>query len=183
MAEGKTPYQILEDYVEKIYESLHDSLVRNNRFASGDLSQSIYVAPPKIFGQKITLQVFMDGYWKFVDRGVNGIQRKVGSEYSFKKKNIDRQAMIKHIANRGIDTKDIKNFYTNSKGLKVARKKPLDAQKAVNTLAFLIGRKISKFGIQPTNFVEEGIEGLDKMLEKDLLEAVGRQIEIEITVK
>lgn len=182
MAQGKTPYQILEDYVDVIHDALVKSLEANDRYASASLAQSIE-AKVKIFGQSISLQVFMNDYWKFVDRGVNGTQRKRNSEYSFKKLNVDKKAMLKHIANRGINTKDLEKFYTNKKGLKVARKKPLEAQKARNTLAFLIGRKIASQGIEATNFVEEGIAGIEKQLEKDLLEAVGRQIEVQITTK
>lgn len=186
MATGKTPYQILEVYAQRISDSLRDSLVKNERYVSGGLAKSIE-ARVKVFGQSINIQVYMADYWKFVDEGVNGTKVKHGSEYSFKKKNINKDAMLKHIANRGSRFapmwKDIQNNYTNKKGLKVKRKKPLDAQVSRNSLAFLLGRSISKKGFKGTGFVDEGIQGIEKDLERDLLEAVGREIEVQLTVK
>lgn len=186
MAQGKTPYQILEDYAQKISDVLRQSLVDNGRYVSGNLAKSIE-AKVQVFGQSISILVYMDSYWKFVDRGVSGTQVKRNTEYSFKKKNLDNKAMLKHIANRGERFspmwKDIQKNYTNKKGLKVKRKKPLDAQVSRNSLAFLLGRSLAKKGFEGTNFVQEGIDGIETQLEKDLLEAVGRQIEVQLTVK
>ena len=175
MATGKSPYTILKEYEQTIIDGLIKSLENNNKIAGGMLAQSIE-AKTKIFGQSISLQVYMKDYWKYVDAG-----RKKGS------KQPPQDAMLKHIALRGEwhvkRVNDISNFYTNSKGLKVKRKTPLPKDKARKSLAFLIGRSIKRKGIKPTNFVEEGIGGIERQLEADLLEAVGRQIEVQLTVK
>jgi uncharacterized short protein YbdD (DUF466 family) len=175
VATGKSPYTILKEYEQTIIDSLIKSLENNNKIAGGMLAQSIE-AKTKIFGQSISLQVYMNDYWKYVDSG-----RKKGS------KQPPQDAMLKHIALRGEwhakRVNDISNFYTNSKGLKVKRKNPLPKDKARKSLAFLIGRSIKRKGIKPTNFVEEGISGIERQLEADLLEAVGRQIEVQLTVK
>lgn len=197
MAIGKSPYDILREYEQTVTDALIKSLESNNKVASGNLSQSIE-AKTKIFGQSISLQVYMDGYWKFLDRGVNGTANKVGSEYSFKKKNVSQKAMLDFIKTRGITEyknkkgdivfstklsklrkKKIKSI--RNKGIKKAYKQLSELQKR-KTLAFLLGRGVSKFGIKPTNFVEEGIVGIERQLEADLLEAVGRQIEVQLTV-
>lgn len=174
MAIGKSPYDILREYEQTITDALIKSLESNNKVASGVLAQSIE-AKTKIFGQSISLQVYMNDYWKYVDGG-----RKKGS------KQPPQDAMLKHIAVRGEwhakKASDISKFYTNKKGLKVARKNPLPMDKARKSLAFLIGRSIKRKGIKPTNFVEEGIVGIERQLEADLLEAVGRQIEVQLTV-
>lgn len=178
MAIGKSPYDILREYEQTVTDALIKSLESNNKVASGVLAQSIE-AKTKIFGQSISLQVYMNDYWKYVDGG-----RKKGS------KQPPQDAMLKHIALRGNENpffykdkaSDISKFYTNKKGLKVARKNPLPMDKARRSLAFLIGRSIKRKGIKPTNFVEEGIAGIERQLEADLLEAVGRQIEVQLTV-
>lgn len=174
MAIGKSPYDILIEYEQTVTDALIKSLESNNKVASGVLAQSIE-AKTKIFGQSISLQVYMNDYWKYVDGG-----RKKGS------KQPPQDAMLKHIAVRGEwhakKASDISKFYTNKKGLKVARKTPLPMDKARKSLAFLIGRSIKRKGIKPTNFVEEGIVGIERQLEADLLEAVGRQIEVQLTV-
>lgn len=175
MAIGETPYDILTKYRQIITDALIKSLENNDKVAQGLLVQSIEVKPPKIFGQSISLQVYMNDYWKYVDGG-----RKKGG------KQPPQDAMLKHIAVRGEwhakKASDISKFYTNKKGLKVARKNPLPMDKARKSLAFLIGRSIKRKGIKPTNFVEEGIVGIERQLEADLLEAVGRQIEVQLTV-
>lgn len=174
MAIGKSPYDILREYEQTVTDALIKSLESNNKVASGVLAQSIE-AKTKIFGQSISLQVYMNDYWKYVDGG-----RKKGS------KQPPQDAMLKHIAVRGEwhtkKVSDISKFYTNKKGLKVARKTPLPMDKARKSLAFLIGRSIKRKGIKSTNFVEEGIVGIERQLEADLLEAVGRQIEVQLTV-
>lgn len=175
MATGKSPYTILKEYEQTIIDGLIKSLENNNKIAGGMLAQSIE-AKTKIFGQSISLQVYMNDYWKYVDAG-----RKKGG------KQPPQDAMLKHIALRGEwhvkKVNDISKFYTNSKGLKVQRKNPLPLDKARKSLAFLIGRSIKRKGIKPSNFVDEGIAGIERQLEIDLLEAVGRQIEVQLTIK
>lgn len=174
MAQGRNPYELLQEYEQIITDSLFKSLEKNDKVASGLLAQSIE-AKTVIFGQKVSLQVYMNDYWKWVDEG-----RKKGS------KQPPQDAMLKHIAVRGEwhvkKVSDLSRFRT-VKGKQIVRKTPLPLDKARKTLAFLIGRSIKKHGIKPTNFVEEGLAGIQKQLENDLLEAVGRQIEIELTVK
>lgn len=177
MATGKSPYTILKEYEQTIIDGLIKSLENNNKVVSGNLAQSIE-AKTKIFGQSISLEVYMDGYWKFLDRGVNGTVVKRGSEYSFKKKNLKAGVMEKFIRNRGI-----KQYKSKSGNVIFDVNKAKDKSKGYKTLAFLLGRGVSKFGIKPTNFVEEGINGIERQLEIDLLEAVGRQIEVQLTIK
>lgn len=174
MAIGKSPYDILREYEQIVVDALRKSLEDNNKVAQGLLQASIE-PKTRIFGQTVSLGIYMLDYWKYVDGG-----RKKGS------KQPPQDAMLKHIAVRGEwhakKASDISKFYTNKKGLKVARKTPLPMDKARKSLAFLIGRSIKRKGIKPTNFVEEGIVGIERQLEADLLEAVGRQIEVQLTV-
>lgn len=184
MAEQITPREVLEAFENRFITAFQDSLERHNRLASGVLWQSIK-AETKIFGQSVVLEISMDEYWKFVNEGVNGTQNKVGSPFSFKKKNLKTGAMLKHIANRGEYLNpiavDIANYRKDSKGLKVKRNKPLPIDKARKSLAFLLGRNISKKGIKPTHFADEVVSGeLRLEFQKELSMAVGRNIKIEI---
>jgi hypothetical protein len=178
---ANTPREVLEDYGQKFVDAFRESLLKNEKFVSGNLSQSILAMPVKIMGQNLVMEIRASEYFDYVNDGVNGTQRNNGSPYSFRKKNVNQSAMLKHIANRGINYKDMQNFYRNSKGLKVKRKKPLDKDKALKTLAFLIGRKVSKKGIKPTHFADEVIESnLKKQMEIELSKSMGRMINIEI---
>lgn len=167
-----SPRQILENYKQIIIDALADSLEKNDRVAKGGLVQSISINI-RSFATNMVMEISMADYWKYVDGG-----RRKGS----KMPPID--AMLKHIANRGINYKGIQNTYKNKKGQIVKRKKPLAKEKALRTLAFLIGRGISKKGIKPTNFVDEAFDNniLDNM-SKDLSTALGREILIDLNLE
>jgi hypothetical protein len=168
--EAATPRDVLMIYSQKFIDALHKSLEKNERFASGLLWQSIK-APVKIMGQKVVMEITMNDYWKYVNDG-----RKAGS------KQPPQDAMLKHIANRGIGYVDMQNYYKNKKGLKVKRKTPLSKDKALKTLSFLIGRKIKQKGIKPTHFADEVIESSLRLeMEKELSKSVGRLIKVEIS--
>lgn len=167
-----SPRKILENYKQIIIDAIADSLEKNDRIAKGLLVQSISINI-RSFATNMVMEISMADYWKYVDGG-----RKKGS----KMPPID--AMLKHIANRGINYKGIQNNYRNKKGQLVKRKKPLAKEKALRTLAYLIGRSISKKGIKPTNFVDEAFDNniLDNM-SKDLSTALGREILIDFNLE
>lgn len=167
-----SPRKILENYKQIIIDAIADSLEKNDRIAKGLLVQSISINI-RSFATNMVMEISMADYWKYVDGG-----RKKGS----KMPPID--AMLKHIANRGINYKGIQNNYRNKKGQLVKRKKPLAKEKALRTLAYLIGRSISKKGIKPTNFVDEAFDNniLDNM-SKDLSTALGREILIDFNIE
>ena len=167
-----SPRKILENYKQIIIDALADSLEKNDRVAKGGLVQSISINI-RSFATNMVMEISMADYWKYVDGG-----RQKGS----KMPPID--AMLKHIANRGINYKGIQNTYKNKKGQIVKRKKPLAKEKALRTLAFLIGRGISRKGIKPTNFVDEAFDNdiLDNM-SKDLSTALGREILIDLNLE
>jgi hypothetical protein len=167
-----SPRKILENYKQIIFDALAESLNKNDKVARGGLIQSISINI-RSFATNMVMEISMADYWKYVDGG-----RKKGS----KMPPID--AMLKHIANRGINYKGIQNTYKNKKGQLVKRKKPLAKEKALRTLAFLIGRSISKKGIKPTNFVDEAFDNniLDNM-SRDLSTALGREILIDFNLE
>ena len=167
-----SPRQILENYKQIIIDALADSLEKNERVAQAMLRQSISINI-RSFATNMVMEISMLDYWKYVDGG-----RKKGAKMP------PIKAMLKHIANRGINYKGIQNNYRNTKGILVKRKKPLAKEKALRTLAYLIGRSISKKGIKPTNFVDEAFDNniLDNM-SKDLSTALGREILIDFNLE
>jgi hypothetical protein len=167
-----SPRKILENYKQIIIDALADSLEKNDRIAQGLLVQSISINI-RSFATNMVMEISMADYWKYVDGG-----RKKGSKMP------PINAMLKHIANRGINYKGIQNSYKNKRGQLVKRKKPLAKEKALRTLAYLIGRSISKKGIKPTNFVDEAFDNniLDNM-SRDLSTALGREILIDFNLE
>jgi hypothetical protein len=179
-----SPRQVLESFDQRVTDAVRKSLEDNDRVANGKLYGTI-IAITKVYGQKVVMELHMEDYGKFVNEGVNGTQQQRGSKFSFKKKNLKQGVMLKHIADRGERlnpiVNDISKHYKNKKGILKTRKKPLPLDKARRSLAFIMGRNIAKKGIAPTHFVEEGFSGgILQDLEKALLDAVGREIKIEV---
>ena len=166
---ANTPYDVLKNYSQKFIDAIQSSLEKNDRLAKGLLWQSVQ-APIKVMGQKLVMEIRMNDYWRWVNDG-----RRAGS------KQPPPQAMLDHIANRGISTKRIENFYKNKKGLQIKRKKPISPEKARKSLAFLIGRSIKKKGIKPTHFLDEVLESdLVTEMESAISKSLGRMITLEI---
>lgn len=110
---------------------------------------------------KISFQLTMNDYWKFQDQGVDGTQVSHGSKFKFKGKNLPKKAMLNFIDSRHIKidlttrTKGI-NKSIRTKGIR-QQHKALSIAKAKDTVAFLIGRSISKKGIKPLHFIDKVI--------------------------
>lgn len=173
----------IQDVLIKIRQETIDELVRSlenvDRVSSGVLSQSIEVDLPEDGKGGISFILSMEDYWKFVDEGVNGTKNSRGSQFGYKKKNIKQAAVKEFIANRGIGLGDLATHYTNKKGLRVPRKTKLPAEKARNTLAWLIGRSISEKGTAPTNFYSDVItDEWKKDFTKRVAVALGEDIAI-----
>jgi len=78
------------------------------------------------------LFVVAESYFKFVDKGVNGTKRKVGSEYSFKTKKPPLEPLIQWVQIRGIASGD----------------------REIRNAAFAIQNHIFKNGIKGINILE-----------------------------
>ena len=166
-------YDIIADYEQRFIDAFQKAIEKHDKATPGTLWQSVK-ATTKIFGQSITLEISMLDYWKFVDSGVDGWAKSVGSEYKFKKsgKRIPLDVMKSFIAARGIPVKALKKS-----GLK--KKKPSNPY---DSAAWAMGYSVKKKGIKPTHFVKEVTEGsLVDEFKKDISTAVGRDIKIEIS--
>ena len=163
----ETVQDILEIKRAELIKELRQSLKDVKRISTGALAASIdanYAPSEKGF----LFTLIMDDYWKFVDKGVNGTlpQGKHGSPYNFKGKNINQQAAREFVRDRSItqwkDRSGKVIFDVNKRpkskrirGFSVASDKTLKRQTKAdrfNTLAWLAGRAIARYGIEPTNF-------------------------------
>ncbi len=107
------------------------------------------------------LNMLAEDYWKYVNYG-----RKPGS---FPPVNKIKQ---------WIKQKPVR--LRNSKGSYIST-----TEQGINQLAYLIGRKIKRKGIAPTNFLTEPFEDEFRKLPDELIEAYGLDVEelIEYTLK
>lgn len=85
-------YQALSDYGERLKEEYRRNLTASDRRASGDLIDGITVEV-EASGREFTVFLNLAYYWKFMEMGVDGTERSVGSPFSFKKGWIPFQAI------------------------------------------------------------------------------------------
>lgn len=132
---------------------LKNKLKANDSYASGDLVNSIR-GIVKQNGKYIVISIQLEDYWQFVENG-----RKAG-----------KYPPISEIR-KWISVKPILPRPTNSGKL------PTD-----NQLAFLIARKISKFGIKPNPFLKPTLTSFDLVgkVYNEVLTLINKQLEEEI---
>lgn len=174
-----TVEDIFLKYRAELIADLRESLIKNDRDQPGDLLQSVD-AKVVLSSNNITFELVMNDYWKFVDEGVDGYQKSVGSSFKYKKngKRIPIDAMKKFIAAHGYAPKQIQK--TSKKVSK--RNKKVDRMKAFNSFAFAIGVNLKKFGVKPTHFFTDVInEDLKVRLTHDIEKALQKDIEIDFT--
>lgn len=166
-------FQTTIDKIAKNMATMKDSKGRN-RYASGNTAKQIGQEAPlyevKQSGDVITLNLFMPAHYDFIDKGVNGLEKKHNSPYSFRKASPPplgtiRQFMLhRGIVPRGKDGKRLKT-----------------TEGSLNSLAFIIGRSIKKNGIEGipyyssvinTNWVTSVSDILLKLYGNDILDKV-----------
>lgn len=170
--------KILIEFGQKIVKELSQNLntygYKGGKLdASGQLRSSIRFTT-KILGDEFVFQLSMADYYQWVDEG-----RKPGKwpgEYpSVNPANILKWMQTKHSLRSKIGS----TSKANRAGIKGLASVNI---KQAQSLAYLIGRKIKREGIKPTNFFSDvyNDEALLK-LKKGLSAAMQKEIKIELT--
>lgn len=90
-------------------------------------------------------------YANFVEQGVNGTQKRWGSPFSFKGKNINQKAVRNWMKRKPIRIRKFEN------GKLGGFTKATEAKR--NQAAFLIGRSIARYGFAPLNYMRDAVNG------------------------
>lgn len=164
----KNAEDVFYKYKALIIDALRKNLIAKDKDQPGKLIQSINV-DIQIQGSKISFELSMEDYWKFVDEG-----RKAGAKMPPQKPILDF-IKVRGLKGNPKEIPKVKNK-TIRKGLKQISK-----EKALKQVAFLIARGIKKHGIKPTHFYSDVInDELKQNLQRDLTIALKRDIELNI---
>jgi uncharacterized protein YlzI (FlbEa/FlbD family) len=132
-------------------------------------------------GSSATLNISFANYAKFVDKGVMGVVSKSpNSPYKFKNTfamSLDGRKSIANWLRSGkakVTTKDVNKY--GAKGIERKFKKISDFDRSLNTLIY----NIKAYGIKKRNFIEPTIKKSLQGFEKELGEAIGKTITINI---
>lgn len=121
---------------QKIIDTLIDVMREKDVEASSNLIQSL---EPEWQGDEI--RIYADYYWKFVDKGVNGLVQNQNSEYSFKFVPASKKhamAMVEWAKFKGMGAITVKEAYQLATSIKLK-------------------------GIKARNFVDEFEKRIDKI--------------------
>lgn len=185
IVDSQTKFSNAEEYFEFVVSDtvgkLVDELQRLDKDQPGELIQSIgensFVERK---GTLITFQIGMEDYWKFVDEGVDGTEKKHGSKYKFKNdgKPINLNAVKNFIAARGIKLNRKTIPKAKNKKIKKALKQ-ISTDKALKQAMFAIGKSIKKKGIKPTHFYSNIVNDAFKTrIRNDLAVALRKDVEV-----
>ena len=106
-----------DEIAQKIIDTLIDVMREKDVEASSNLIQSL---EPEWQGDEI--RIYADYYWKFVDKGVNGLVQNRNSEYSFKFVPASKKhalAMIEWAKFRGMGAITVKEAYQLATSIKL----------------------------------------------------------------
>lgn len=135
-----------------LVEQAQNNLNNSNSNASGNLSASIVANEPEMAGSALKIDITMNYYGKFIDRGVKGTKSGSGL-YAFKYDTPSKkmlEALMQGIGRAKRSTSNTNNKTTSSnekKNLKIS-----DIDKAYGA-----ARNIKMYGIQATGFMSKAI--------------------------
>lgn len=181
MAIDKKIDEILVEFGMKLEQDLQDSLAsKMGGSYNARLSGKIKSLPIRHIGDLTEYILKMPEYGKVLDKGRG---KTINDGTGEVKKNL-----VDWIKRRGLEVKisqrkQLRAAKVKNKKIKKAVKQR-NYEDAVKSLAFIIARKIHKFGYKGNQFFSEVInDGRLEKLEKDLLEATQNEVLIEITKK
>jgi hypothetical protein len=163
---------ILVDYGERLVRGMKEELDKADANASGKGDGSIRFELYKN-GKTYETRVFMADYLKFVDLGVQGVgaaSRNKTSPFKFRFINPSK----KHVEalEQWIKTKNVRAIVTVPKGIS-ADIKP-------RSLAYIMARSSKIYGLRATYFRKKTIDNLIDDLRKDIINAAGNDIKVNI---
>jgi hypothetical protein len=158
---SKDELQPKESYTELILlagemvEEMQENLKRN--VASGALSESIAIDEPTQTGDVLRIDITMNDYGRFLNKGVKGWKSGKGL-YQFKN-TLPSKGMVAALK-AGIERAGSKLKSTNrAKTVSANELKNADISEA---MAFGAAMNIKKFGIKPTGFLDKAVVSTQK---------------------
>jgi len=170
--------QMVAEYVEAFERQVADELNRLDKVDTGDLASSIKFETTET-KNGIIIEVFVNDYYKFIDKGVKGIGRNnknTTSPYKFRTLNPSQShvnAIRKWINRNGIKARatDVKKYGAVGR----ENRQPQD-----KSLAYIIARSIKSKGLERTGFWTDSIEQTFKDFDVKMSQALGIDIRVNL---
>lgn len=152
----KKTYTELFLIVGELIQAAQDNLNRANKVASGALSESIIADEPVQNSGIISVDVLMNFYGAFINKGVKGTRSGQSTAgYSFRNEVVSRKmyyAIETWIKRAQISTRSVKKY--KGYGRHERKQKSI----AANDATYAVARSIKIHGIKPTGFMDDAIK-------------------------
>lgn len=161
LGSSKDELQPRESYTELILlagemaEEMQENLKKNT--ASGRLSESIEIAEPTQSGDVLRVDVMMEYYGRFLNKGVRGTKSGTGL-YKFKY-DLPSKTMVEALKE---SIKKAGSRVANTNKAKTVSSSELKNASVSEAMAFAAGRNIVRYGIKPTGFVDKAVISTQK---------------------
>ena len=159
MMTGQQIRKELEKFQKYVISQARANLTRLKKNSSKNLYDSLKGQVTYKRGD-YTVEIEMEYYGNFIDKGVSGKEKKYNTPYSYKSKMPPPSALDQWIVKKGIAPRDAKGRFITRKSLQ-----------------FLIARGIYKNGIAPSLFLTKPFEAAMRRLPQDVVTAYGIDIE------
>ena len=168
----------IEDFLNAWGAKLGDSAIKAVNDAVGYKNQTVdlqidnSISGTRFSQGKVTyVLAFNKDYWRYIQSGVNGTDKNVGSPYSFKSGGgrIPIKPLEDWIAKRGLRITVKEGIKGKAKGLSIA--------KGRKSLAFAISTSTKKKGIKPKPFTDKI---MTKELNDELIKGIGAIMASEV---
>lgn len=142
-----------------ILSKASQNLQRGGHNAAGKLDRDMKLGDLEVNGTTLALDLLIPEYGLFLDQGVNGVEKKHGSPFSFKTKKVGRKMAASLLAWARRRSLRADKYKPLSKGGKKdqALRSSVDNAKKFSSLAYGIATNIKKNGIKPTKFFSKAI--------------------------
>ncbi|MFT3679436.1 MAG: hypothetical protein QM791_04135 [Ferruginibacter sp.] len=174
LGEDKSVLQPAETFSElfliagELVDDAQKNLNASNSNASGKLSASIVLSNPREEGNTIVVDIVMNEYGEYVDKGVKGTKSGQG-KYQFKTEFPSKQMLKNLQAGIGRAKRSTKNVNVKRS---VSKNEIKNAQLAQLNRVWGAARNIKRYGIKPTGFMSKAISTAEKKVADRLGEAL-----------
>jgi hypothetical protein len=170
--------QLVAEYVAAFEKQVADELDRVGRVDTGNLASSIRYETTET-ANGLIIEVYVNDYYKFVDKGVRGVGRgNINTTSPYKFRFLNPSKSHQNAIRKWLKRNDVKSSATDVKKYGAVGRE--QRQPTDTTLAFLVARKIKRVGLPYTGFWEKSIEAVFKDFDIKMSQALGIDVRVNL---
>jgi len=166
MLDLKNTTATLNKFGDNVVYDAKQNLKDSGKVASGKLLDSIYSLGAKYTGNSLELNIVLEKYGAFIDKGVSGVKVKYDTPYSYTNKMPPPSALDGWIVRKGLAPRENGKFTGRT----------ISAVGFQKSIQFLVARSIFFNGIKPTKFLTNAVQKNLNILPNDLKNSFGLDV-------